>query len=87
MTKEEIAKIAQESGFSNKGSPLPGGLMPYMFTFSSKVVEGFTEEVIELLRDYLLGESQCQTILIEEIMEKVDALCAKHMKAMEVQNG
>lgn len=87
MTKEEIAKIAQESGFSNKGSALPGGLRPYVFTFSSKVVEGFTEEIIEMLRDYLLGESQCQTILIEEIMEKVDVLCAKHMKEMAVQNG
>lgn len=87
MTKEEIAKIAQESGLSNKGSALPGGLRPYVFTFSSKVVEGFTEEIIEMLRDYLLGESQCQTILIEEIMEKVDVLCAKHMKEMEVQNG
>lgn len=87
MTKEEVAKLAQESGFSNKGSALPGGFMPYVFTFSGKVVESFTEEVNAMLRDYLLGESQCQTILIEEIMEKVDVLCAKHLEEMAVQNG
>lgn len=84
MTKEEIvASSLTPKSYDN----LPSGLRPYVFAFSSKVVEGFTEEVIEMLRDYLLSESQCQAILIEEIMEKVDVLCAKRMKEMEVQNG